>query len=110
MFIIVDATIAGEKEGPLEPSPKKCGLLVAGYNPVAVDLVCSRIMGFDYEKIATFKYALNANKYKIFDDKPDDIEILSDKCKKLDEVIYIFNCNFIPSDGWRGHIEYEKME
>jgi len=21
-----------------------------------------------------------------------------------------FNCNFIPSDGWRGHIEYGKME
>jgi len=110
MFIIVDGIIAGEKEGPLTPSPKRCGLLVAGYNPVAVDLVCSRIMGFDYKKIPTFKYALNANKYKIFDGKPDDIEILSDKCKKLDEIIDMFNCNFIPSDGWRRHIEYGKME
>lgn len=55
MFIIVDGIIVGEKEGPLEPSPKKCGLLVGGYNPVAVDLVCSRIIGFDYEKIPTFK-------------------------------------------------------
>jgi uncharacterized protein (DUF362 family) len=110
MFIIVDGIIAGEKEGPLEPRPKNCGALVSGFNPVAVDLFCSRIMGFDYKKIPTFKYALNSKKYKIFNGEPNDIEILSDKCKKFDEAYGVFNCNFIPSDGWREHIEYGKVE
>ncbi len=93
MFILVDAIVAGEKEGPLQPTPKKCGVLVAGYNPVAVDLVCSRIMGFDYRKIPTFKYAVNAKKYKILD---SENIALSDS---------IYNCNFIPHTGWKGHIE-----
>lgn len=110
MFIIVDGIIAGEKEGPLEPSPKKCGLLVAGYSPVAVDLVCSRIMGFDYKKIPTFKYALNAKNYEIFNDNPEDIEILSNECNNFEDIYNAFRCNFIPSDGWRGHIEHGKME
>ena len=110
MFIIVDGIIAGEKEGPVEPSPKKCGLLVAGYNSVAVDLVCSRIMGFDYEKIPTFKYALNVKKYRIFDGSLNDIEILSAKCKSFTDVYDVFNCAFIPASGWREHIEYGKLE
>lgn len=110
MFIIVDGIIAGEKEGPLEPRPKNCGLLVGGYNPVSVDLVCSRIMGFDYKKIPTFKYALNAKKYKIFDNNPEDIEVLSNACKNFDDVYDVFNCEFLPADGWSGQIEYGKME
>lgn len=108
MLIIVDGIIAGEKEGPLEPSPHECGLLVAGCNPVAVDLVCSRIMGFDYVRIPTFKYAFDAKKYKIFNGKIDEIKIVSDKCKNFNEVYDAFNCDFIPSDGWKGHIEQEK--
>jgi hypothetical protein len=108
MFIIVDAIIAGEKEGPLAPSHKKCGLLAAGYNPVAVDLVCSRLMGFDYEKIPTFKYALKAKRYKLFGGKPSGIKILSDKSKNFDSLFNAFNCDFVSSDGWKGHIECEK--
>jgi hypothetical protein len=109
MFIVVDAIVAGEKEGPNAPSPKNSGLLVAGYNPVAVDLICCSAMGFDYKKVPIFKYALNAKKYKIFNGKPEEIMVISDKCSKFIDVYNEFNCNFIPASGWRGHIEYEKM-
>jgi len=108
MFIIVDAVIAGEKEGPLEPSPKKCGILVAGHNPVAVDLVSSRIMGFDYKKIPTFKYALNSKNYSLFNDKLENIKIYSQQCQNFNEIYDKLNCHFIPSSGWKGYIEYKK--
>jgi uncharacterized protein (DUF362 family) len=108
MFIIVDGIIAGEGEGPLEPNSKKLGLLVAGDNPVAVDLVCSRIIGFDYQKIPTFRYALNAKKYVLFNGKISEIKIISDKCNEFGDLYDILNCNLIPAKGWRGHIEYEK--
>jgi len=109
MFIIADAIVSGEKEGPLKSSPKYCGLLVAGYNPVAIDLVCSRIMGFDYSKIPTLSYALNAKKFELFEANIEDIEILSNNCKNYEDIYNMLGFNFIPSNGWRGHIEYENM-
>jgi hypothetical protein len=107
MFILVDAIIAGEGEGPLKPSPKKCGLIVGGFNPVAVDLVCCRIMGFDHMKIPVFKYALNAKKYRLFNGKPEEIKILSEKCNHFNDLNRTFRLGFTPPMGWRRHIELE---
>ncbi len=108
MFIVVDGIIGGEKEGPQAPSMKKCGVLVAGYNPVDVDIVCSRIMGFDYEKMATFRHSMNGNKYKVFSGRLEDIEVVPGPCRDIDGVYAEYNCHFTPPKGWAGHIEYEK--
>jgi len=45
---IVDAIVAGEGEGPLEPDARPCGFLAGGINPVAVDAVLATVIGFDY--------------------------------------------------------------
>jgi hypothetical protein len=107
MFIVVDGIIAGEHEGPTRPSPKKCGVLVAGSNPVETDLVCSRIMGFDYRKIPTFKYTMNSGKYRLFDGDPSEIKIFSDRCDSFDRIYDTYDCSFAPPKGWAGHIEYK---
>ena len=107
ILVVVDAIIAGEKEGPLHPSPKHCGLLVAGRDPVAVDFVCSKIMGFDYLKIPQFKYALKERKCRILQENLEDIEFAVDKCKSIHDVYTIYGDNFEPSKGWVGHIERE---
>jgi uncharacterized protein (DUF362 family) len=44
---IVDGIIGGEGNGPLRATPKAAGVLLAGLDPVAVDLVGARLMGFD---------------------------------------------------------------
>ncbi len=66
MLVLVDGVVAGQAEGPLSPQRADCGLVVGGCNPVAVDLVCSRISGFDYERIPTLTRALNPKKYQLF--------------------------------------------
>jgi len=43
---IVDGYIGMEGLGPAFGKPKKCALLIAGVDPVAVDSCCARIMGF----------------------------------------------------------------
>jgi len=43
---IVDGYIGMEGSGPAFGIPKKCGLLIGGTDPVAVDACCARIMGF----------------------------------------------------------------
>ena len=48
---IVDAVVVGEGEGPLTPSPKPMGLIIAGINPIEVDAVCARLFGFDNKKL-----------------------------------------------------------
>ncbi|HEY3421541.1 MAG TPA: DUF362 domain-containing protein [Methanocellaceae archaeon] len=106
-FFVVDGIVAGEREGPLIPVPKKAGLLVAGFNPVEIDLVCSRIMGFDHRKMPVFKHAMGSKKYPFFTGRPEDIEIVSEKCSTFEEVFEAYNSHFIPPDGWVGHIEYE---
>jgi uncharacterized protein (DUF362 family) len=110
VFTIVDAIVAGEKEGPLEPSPKSIGTLVAGENSVAVDLVCSQIMGFDYHKIPTLNHAQSSQKLNICGDLTDTIQIHGDEIIKLSEVFERYGHRFCPTSGWRGHIENESME
>lgn len=50
-FIVTDAVLAGEGQGPMHAEPSPLGVLVAGDNGPAVDTVCSRLMGFEPEEI-----------------------------------------------------------
>jgi uncharacterized protein (DUF362 family) len=104
-FIVVDAIVAGEREGPVDPSPKHCGILVAGSNPVCVDLACSRIMGFDPGKIPTFTHVQGLERYPICSGLTGDIEIRSERCRRFSEIGNAYGMTFIPALGWQGHVE-----
>jgi len=110
MLVIVDGIVAGEREGPLSPSPKHCGLIVAGLSPVVVDLVCSRVIGFDYRKIPMFRYAMRNGKYELFCGNPADLLVRSDLCSSYDQLVDTFGCEVMPSAGWRDHIEITHAE
>jgi uncharacterized protein (DUF362 family) len=107
VFTVVDGIIAGQKEGPLIPEAKKCSVLVAGHCPVEADLVCSRIMGFDYERMPVFRHVMSDHKYPLYWGEPGYTRIASDRCRSFAGVYEAYNCNFEPAAGWKGHIEYE---
>ena len=105
IFSLVDGIVGGEGVGPLIPGSKKCSVIVGGFNFCAVDLVCARIMGFDYRKIAKFKYLLGQK--DLFKTDLDKIKISSN-----DNFINLFDkenknkyFNFEPHPGWKGFIE-----
>ena len=98
-FSVIDGIIAGEKEGPLGPSPKHCGLLIAGCDPVITDFVATKAMGFDYHKIPLIKNALKIKKYPLSKYNADDTVIKSNVPES--ELMFRFE----PSAGWKGHIE-----
>ncbi len=50
-FAIVDGIVGMEGNGPTQGTPKACGVLVLGDDPVAVDSTCARIMGLVPERI-----------------------------------------------------------
>ena len=106
-FNIVDAIVAGEGEGPMEPDPRPLGLLVGGINPVAVDSVLATMIGFDYRKIPLIAKGFEIRDWPIVNLTPDKIKICSDdqrwKASNLNDAGYSFN--FMPSAGWKGSIE-----
>jgi uncharacterized protein (DUF362 family) len=50
-FAIADGILGMEGNGPIQGTPKPCGVLVLGDDPVAVDATCCRIMGLRPEKV-----------------------------------------------------------
>lgn len=50
-FAIVDGIVGMEGNGPTQGTPKPCGVIVMGDDPVAVDCTCARIMGLLPERI-----------------------------------------------------------
>ncbi|TAM82463.1 MAG: DUF362 domain-containing protein [Acidobacteria bacterium] len=56
-FAIVDGILGMEGNGPIQGTPKACGVLVAGDDAVAVDATCARIMGLVPARIDYLKRA-----------------------------------------------------
>ncbi|MCX7886616.1 MAG: DUF362 domain-containing protein [Verrucomicrobiae bacterium] len=83
---IVDGIIAGEGDGPMEADAKQCGLVLAGTNPFAVDLVAAQLMGFDWRKLPVIYNGISANEVE--------------PVPELGEPF-----RFRPHFGWKGHIE-----
>jgi uncharacterized protein (DUF362 family) len=67
-FAIVDGIVGMEGNGPIQGTPKACGVLIFGDDPVAVDATCCRVMGLMPERIKYLAAAgtmlghINANK------------------------------------------------
>jgi uncharacterized protein (DUF362 family) len=59
-LVVVDGSTAMEGNGPTEGTLVQMGLIVAGTNPLATDMVAARTMGFATEEIPTFRFAQRA--------------------------------------------------
>jgi hypothetical protein len=107
-FSVVDGIVGGEGDGPVLPTPKPCGALLAGFNPLAVDLCATRLMGFDYRLFAQFEMGLKLRKYPIM---PFDIHSIrclsnvSEWCDILNKTGSMLQ--FKPASGWEGRIEVD---
>ena len=105
---IVDGIIAGEGNGPEAPQPYPAGVLIAGTNPVAVDALCAKMMGFDWKKIPAIKNAFKIRHYPIAGFKYSDINVISSDArynKPLEEIKWEDVYRFKPHFGWIGHVE-----
>jgi uncharacterized protein (DUF362 family) len=91
---IIDGIIGGEGDGPLRITPKKSGILIAGFDPAAADLIATQIMGFDYKKIKCLTQINKDDKYPIGVIDKDKIQIIPAELKYL-------NLNFIPPKTWQ---------
>jgi uncharacterized protein (DUF362 family) len=115
-FCLIDGIVGGEKDGPISCEPVYAGVLAAGFNPVAFDVVIASLMGFDVERIPIIKRGLaTMNQPKpLFSGGTDSIRVsVENEVLTLDEFNARHNLRFAPHPNWVGHVERptaEKME
>lgn len=102
-FSIVDGIVGGEGKGPMVPEPKPAGIILAGFNPLAVDRAAVGLMGFDFRKIPIVGKVSEGAQYPLF--KPERIEMRSNFAGWNELPGYENSLRFKPPPNWRGHIE-----
>lgn len=112
VLTVADGIIAGEGEGPLAPRDRPLGVVLAALDPIALDLVAIRLMGFDERRIPKVWEAMRDETMRVTDVRsPDDVRLsevspdtLEAKPSRLDSL-RSRQC-FDAHSGWRGHLEY----
>ena len=110
-FAVVDGIIGGDGDGPACPSAHPAGLVLAGFNPVAVDCAGARLMGFDPTRIAQLSNSFVPHPLPLADFSYRDIRLVSNRAEwngELPEIAGEATFHFKPHFGWTGAIEFRK--
>jgi uncharacterized protein (DUF362 family)/Pyruvate/2-oxoacid:ferredoxin oxidoreductase delta subunit len=79
---IMDAVVGQEGEGPGPAgTPREIGAVMCSEDPVALDWVSAKVVGFDIEKIQTITYGFDRDFYV---SSPDEIEVAG---KSIEEML-----------------------
>lgn len=103
---IMDGLIAGEGNGPLQPLPVTANALLASRNPFLIDFAMAKLMGFDVRKIRLLAHYRRFPDTPFTDFDPAKFPVTLNGVRSengLDALPIVHR--FIPSPGWRGHIE-----
>ena len=109
ILCIVDGIVGGQGNGPLDPTPMQSGIILAGMNPIVVDLACARLMGFDYKLMPILDKSLGGSFPPLFKGEYKDINCKSNN-EKFNRALCDFEGIFMafePHFGWRNHIELD---
>jgi uncharacterized protein (DUF362 family) len=105
---ILDGTVSGEGDGPLQSLPVQSNIVAISQNPFIIDFAVAHMMGFDWRKIPLLK---NKNRFKYSEwikFNPDlfSVQVNSGSYDNGLRSIPIIKRYFAPP-GWVGHIEQE---
>jgi hypothetical protein len=106
-FSVVDGIIGGENRGPLTPDPKEAGVLIAGENLLAVDIVATRLMGLDPMVVQLYRNLLADPHFDFGVRSLEEITVMSNEAAWTTCLRDRTNrfLGFKPHPGWIGHIE-----
>lgn len=111
-FSLVDGLIGGQGEGPLHPDAYPSGVVLAGFNPLAVDWVATRLMGLDPARMQLYAQAARQMREWLPDFDINQCRIHSNVARwegLLADEEPVFR--FRTPAGWRGEVElYETAD
>jgi len=105
LFSVVDGIIGGDRNAPLRPRERPVGIVVAGSNLAAADIVCMRLMGLDHQRLPLYRWLVSRGEQSPFQGL-DSIEVISrvptfrDCLTKPGRYL-----GFEPQKNWVGHLE-----
>ena len=101
---IADGVYAGEGDGPLQPSTRHDGILLAGTNPVLVDLVVCLLMGIAPEAIRQVHRAFALTQYPLVEMSYDEaMNHLADWVSS--SVWPLPDLHYVLPPGWEGYVD-----
>jgi uncharacterized protein (DUF362 family) len=103
---VVDGIVSGEGNGPLAPSARRDGVVLAGSDPVSVDTTAAVLMGFDPDRLKILVRAPRARGFTL--SRADrtaircasNVEGWNGALENLDEPL-----DWTPHFGWVGYLE-----
>lgn len=107
-MVFIDGIVAGEGMGPVHAEPRPCGVIIAGANPIAADVMGAELMGFDYGRIPMLARAFEEHPFRLADFDPGAIEIVSNLEAWRGDLKTLRKAEpfrFVPPLGWISHIE-----
>jgi len=63
--VVVDAIIGTDRGGPVSPSTVESNAIIAGFDPVAVDAACLRLMNWNYQQVNLVKNINELDSYRV---------------------------------------------
>ncbi len=109
VLTVLDGILAGEGEGPLATDDRPLGVVIASTDPVAVDLVAVRLMGFDEQNLPKVREPMSDTGLRITRVRsPEDVEVAEGGAGELTlRTLDDLTCDgvFRPHPGWAGHLE-----
>lgn len=105
-LFLVDGILGQEGEGPMHGEPKKCGLLLLGTNPCAVDYAATKIMGLNYKHVNQVTEAFESkdrSAYPLVDFDTSDVKVTSET-KDYAEIHKLSrekSLKFVAPGGWK---------
>lgn len=110
VLTVLDGIVAGEGEGPLAPLDVPLGCVIAATDPVALDLVAIRLMGFSEENLPKLNGPMHDTSMRITGVRsPADVAVFERHAegaesleRRLDEIA----CQrpFVAHPGWAEHL------
>jgi hypothetical protein len=107
-FSFVDAVVAGEGRGPMNPDPVSMGMIAFGVNVPSVDAFCAAAIGFEPENVPIIRNAFATNRWPLAPHRLADVVTRSNEsvwAGPLSEVRPFGGRAFEPHFGWKGRIE-----
>jgi uncharacterized protein (DUF362 family) len=110
-FSLIDGVIGGQGDGPLHPDAFPSHVIIAGFNPLAVDWVATALMGFDPSRIPMYANAVRQMREWVPDFNLSRLKVHSNLAnyeQVLARTEPVFQ--FASAPGWRGKIERYHVE
>jgi uncharacterized protein (DUF362 family) len=108
-YSVIDGVVGMEGKGPMAGDPVDSNVIIGGTDPVAVDMVAARVMGFDWRKLPVIREAFVTRRLPVTTVRPEEVQVLSDVREWNGRFLDIEDREFLhfrPHFGWTGRIEY----